>query len=164
MWDGWEKSYAGRKYEGAVLPGFYRSFNKKSVRNWGTQNQPGATLGLESAAGAVCIGTAFEIEEIHRNAVLAELKRREGKSFNLKEMEVVLPDGRRVSAVTAVNDIKAATYIGSLPLKDRARMARTAVGTDGSCSDYVTNIRNKLNAAGIKDQAVENFHQEVLSG
>ena len=40
--------------------GCRRSFNKKSVQNWGTPQAPAPTLGLEPDQNANCIGTAFE--------------------------------------------------------------------------------------------------------
>lgn len=161
MWDSWENNYAGKKHESAVLWGFSRSFNKKSVRNWGTETQPGVTLGLESAFGAMCTGTAFEFDDKYHDLILEKLRLREGPSFHLNEMEVVLPDGRHISAVTAVNDTKAETYIGSLPLQDRTRMVRIAAGRDGRCLDYVIKIRNKLKELDVNDQAVEEFFQEL---
>jgi cation transport regulator ChaC len=36
MWDGWEQALGGQRVDGAVLPDYGRSFNKKSTRNWGT--------------------------------------------------------------------------------------------------------------------------------
>jgi cation transport protein ChaC len=163
LWDGWEKQYSGKKYDRAVLQNFRRSFNKKSVRNWGTPNCPGATLGLEPDMGTECIGALFEFDERFREPVLVELRRREGKSFVLEEVEVVSSAGVRVRAVTAINDRSANTYIGSLPLEKRAAMARMAIGRDGACSDYVKNMRDQLEKLGVADPDVDQFYQ-CISG
>ena len=63
MWDGWEKAFGGIRIDQAVLNGFHRSFNKNSVKNWGTRSVPCPTLGLEPAEGDQCVGTAFEFSD-----------------------------------------------------------------------------------------------------
>ena len=55
------------------------------------------------------------------------------------------------------NDRTRRTYIGSVPVAERAAMARLARGKDGLCADYVRNIRQRLNGLGIVDAAVEEF-------
>jgi len=56
MFDGWEAACGctGRRW--ADLPGYRRSFNKKSVESRGTPEAPGLTLNLVRAAGHVCRG------------------------------------------------------------------------------------------------------------
>jgi cation transport protein ChaC len=161
MWDGWEEAFAGVRFDGAVLSGYRRSFNKKSSERCGTAARPGPTLGLEPDDGAQCIGTAFEIPESQRAAVLDMLRRREGPSFALPELPVRLPHGREVPAVTPVNDRKSRTYIGGIALSERAAMARQAEGEAGRCADYVRNIRERLQGLGITDLAVEEFAELV---
>ena len=161
MWDGWEKKYSGIKHDRAALKNFRRSFNKKSVKNWGTTDRPGVTLGLEPEMGAECVGTLFEFDEKFREPILTELKKREGKSFSLEEVEVVSPTGARVSAFTAINNRCANTYIGNVSVEERAKMVRSAVGGDGTCSDYVKNIHDQLRSLGVQDQAVDQFYQQV---
>jgi glutathione-specific gamma-glutamylcyclotransferase len=157
MWDGWERSFGATRIDGAVLANHRRSFNKKSVSNWGTPSAPCPTLGLEPATGVDCIGTAFELPEEQRTAVERWLIRREGKSFALIGMSVRLPDGRDVCALTPVNDRTKSTYLGEVPLEERAKLARTARGRSGGCADYVRNIREKLSSLGIVDEDVEAF-------
>jgi cation transport protein ChaC len=157
MWDGWERPLQGKRTDRAVLPGYRRSFNKKSTGRWGTAARPGPTLGLEPDAAAQCIGTAFEFPESRRGAVMAELRKREGASFQLLDLPVALPDGRMVQALTAVNDRTKRTYIGDVPLGERIEMARVAEGEGGRCIDYVLNIRAQLRALDAADAVVEEF-------
>lgn len=163
MWDGWERKYSGRKHDRAILQNFRRSFDKKSVKNWGTTDRPGVTLGLEPDMGAKCIGALFEFDEQFRESILAEMRKREGKSFSLEEVEVLSPTGVRVRAVTAINDRYANTYIGNLPVEARAEMARAAVGCDGACSGYVKNIHDQLKSLGVNDSAVDEFYKQVTN-
>jgi cation transport protein ChaC len=161
MWDGWEQKYGGTRHDRAILNNYHRAFNKRSVRNWGTKAEPGATLGLEPEQGAKCVGCAFEFPD--DQSILDCLRKREGHSFSFNKLDVTLEDGRIVQAVTPVNDRSANTYIGNFCLKKRAEMARVAIGSDGKCIDYVTNIRDKLKEMGISDPYVEELWEAICS-
>jgi glutathione-specific gamma-glutamylcyclotransferase len=98
MCDGWEereRPVVGLRVDSAALAGYRRSFNKKSVENWGIREAPAPTLGLEPDQNANCIGTAFEFPDAQRTAIENRLRDREGKSFALVERAVRLPDGER---------------------------------------------------------------------
>jgi len=99
------------------------------------------------------------------NTASSILKKREGDSFMLEEKDVVLQSGTCVRAVVPVNepvnDSFKGTFIGRLPLAERARMAKLAYGSSGACRDYVKNIREKLVALAINDSAVESFWSAV---
>ena len=51
MFDGWEAFCGCIDRKWADLPGYRRSFNKKSVESRGTREVPGLTLNLVRAAG-----------------------------------------------------------------------------------------------------------------
>lgn len=155
MWDGWEQSFDGEREEGAVLTGYRRAFNKKSVENWGTRDRPCPTLGLEAETGASCTGVAFQFPDAKRDAVWAYLRDREGPSFDLDTAPVRLESGTAVSALVAVNDPEAASYIGDRRREEVAAMMAGARGAAGGCRDYLENTRAKLQALGITDPAVE---------
>jgi len=157
MWDGWEQRFGGRRVDRARLMGYRRSFNKKSVTNWGTSGAPAPTLGLAPCQNAECTGTGFEFPEEQRTAVENFLRVREGSSFTLDDLPVRLPDGEEIRAVTAVNDRTKSTYIGNIPMAQRVDMARTARGTSGACADYIREIHEKLSSLGIVDREVEEF-------
>jgi cation transport regulator ChaC len=59
MFDGWEAACGCTDRKWADLPGYRRSFNKKSVESRGTREAPGLTLNLVRSAGHVCRGIAF---------------------------------------------------------------------------------------------------------
>ena len=157
MWDGWENKFDGERCDKSKILNYHRDFNKKSTRNWGTSHAPGPTLGLENEPDNECIGCAFEFSDDNKEQILEYLKNREGKSFSLVETDVVLENGSAVKAFTPVNSHTASTYIGALNLNQRAQMARIAIGSDGKCMDYVTNIRKKLSELDIQDKHVEEF-------
>ena len=157
MWDGWERALQGSRVDGAVLRNFRRSLNKKSTENWGTRETPGPTLGLEPDVAGSCTGTAFEFPDDQRAPVEGLLTEREGRSFALVELLVILPDGREVRALTPVNDRTGRSYIGRVAIVERVAMARAAHGTSGTCAEYVRNIHRKLREIGIVDRDVEEF-------
>lgn len=162
MWDDWEKQLNGQKFDKAVLRNYRRDFNKKSTEKWGTPELPGPTLGLEWLQDSDCVGSAFEFADDKEKVVLEYLSRREGPSFELKSLNILLPDNRSIQAFTPLNKRTATTYIGHIDISIRAEMAKNARGTSGNCIDYVANIRNKLVELDIKDKYVENFWQAAL--
>jgi len=161
MWDGWEKSYGTTLSERATLDGYRRSFIKASVRNWGSPTQPGPTLGLIQDAASRCEGIAFQFPMALGQQVEDALRKREGNSYQLRELTIELRAGQRVKALVAVNDTSRRTFIGEQPLEERVRMAKTAQGEDGNCVDYVEEIHDKLRAMGITDTAVNEFWSQV---
>ncbi len=159
MWDGWEKPFSGDRLPGALLRGFRRAFNKASSKNWGTSEKRGPTLGLEPDQDAEVVGIAFEFGKDRRQAILATLARREGRSFTLETHEILLPDGRAVQGIVPVNDRQSRTYIGNLAIDQRVQMALAASGASGSCADYVLKVQEELRSLDINDTHVDEFAQ-----
>ena len=165
MWDNWETGYGCLRRVLANLPRFRRTFNKASVKNWGTRERPGPTLNLAADPGSSCAGVAFEFPDRRRCEVLACLEQREGKGFALEKQQIQLENGDWVEAVVPIysgkNLLDAETY-------DRlAKMACAAEGTKGTAVDYVRNVAGKLDNLGIHDVAVNEFLRAIekhLSG
>ena len=161
MWDGWEHRFGCRRTMHAILPAFQRDFNKASVRNWGTRQDPGPTLGLIPAAEGECRGLAFEFSDVEREPILAALRAREGSSFELQNKDIHLVSCGRVTAVVPLNNQSSETFIGGQPLEERVQLALRARGKCGTCIDYVKAIRTKLVDLQIQDPAVEQFWRLV---
>lgn len=152
MWDGWEAAHACLRRVPAELEGYHRVLNKASVRNWGTKLCPGPTLNVMVRPDSSCRGFAFEFAEANGDAVIGELTKREG-GFALRPLPVRLPDGATVQATTPI-------YTGKNIISDRspadiASMVAVAVGTSGSCRDYLVNLAEQLRALEIADAAIE---------
>ena len=160
MSEPWEQDFGGARRGRATLLGYRRAFNKRSTRNWGAQQAPCPTLGLESVDGAKCIGLLFEFPDEHRDRVLDYLRNREGQGFDFPELDVETVGGS-LRAIVPVNDRNHHTYIGELTLDERARMAREAAGGKGSCREYVERARASLQEMGVVDQDVEEFWRIV---
>lgn len=152
MWDGWESEFACQERAKATLSGYRRAFNKLSVANWGTKDAPCPTLNLQADGEASCQGMAFAFAAVDKDAVLARLQKREGKSFALKALSVRLGDGMQVEAYAPL--YRGSNLRSGLSLDDQVRMVRAARGASGSGIDYVKGIAARLHALGIDDPAV----------
>ena len=161
MWDGWEKQHGAISSERASLAGFRRDFNKASVLNWGSETHPCPTLGLSPDASSKCEGMAFRFPISTRQQVKDAFQKREGGSFQVQKLLVELLSGQHVEALVAVNDTSKNTFIGDLPLAERARMTKRAGGSSGTCEVYARGIYDTLRAMGITDNAVNAFWREM---
>lgn len=164
MWDDWEKEFNGSKIPNATLENYSRAFNKKSVRNWGSRKNPGPTLGLEPNKDSKCIGCAFKIPDENKEKALEYLKGREGKSFELTQVEIELPSGAKVDAFTPINDPRKSTYIKNKDVTEIAEMVRNAEGKDGKCFNYVKNIHAQLEEMSIEDRSVNKLWSLLSKG
>ncbi|HEY1601458.1 MAG TPA: gamma-glutamylcyclotransferase [Pirellulales bacterium] len=161
MWDGWHSQCECLRTLKATLQGFRRIFNKASVRNWGTKRVPGPTLNITADPEGTCVGFAFEFPEEKRQVVMAVLRDREGRNFQLEEQEIIIECGTHAQAIIP-------RYVGPNLIRDKspaqlARMARSAIGTSGRCAEYVSTIAAKLVELDISDPAVQEFSAAVRS-
>lgn len=161
MWDGWETKFQGTNHGKAKLRGYHRAFNKKSTRNWGTRDAPCPTLGLEKLNGAECAGIVFEFNDNQRQSIKANLKNREGESFQLVEVEVELEGGQKVMALTSINRLEMNTYIDNPDFNALVDIVRKTSGKDGSCFEYIRNIHIKCEELGIKDEYVQKMWELI---
>lgn len=158
MNDNWEKAHGCLRRVHATLTGFSRSFDKASVKNWGTKEHKAPTLRIVSS-NASCRGVAFQFPEERRPTVLSYLGKREGPTFPLKELSVTLEGGDKVIALVPIYEGR--NIIPEKDLSKIAAMAIKAVGTDGSGVDYVRNIAEQVRASGVDDPVVADLWHEV---
>jgi cation transport protein ChaC len=151
MWDGWETDRGCLRRVTAALRGYARTFNKLSVRYWGTRPYPGPTLNLV-ASESCCCGTAFEFPEARCADIVAYLVRREGKNFTLNELPIVLEGGAAVTA--SVPLYRGPNVIPPTSASEIAAMALRAKGVSGSCASYIKGVADHLGELGIDDPAV----------
>jgi glutathione-specific gamma-glutamylcyclotransferase len=151
MWDGWETHRGCIHRVTAELRGYARTFNKLSVRNWGTPRYPGPTLNL-IASKSLCRGIAFEFPEMRSADIMAYLIRREGKNFTLNELPIVLKGGTAVTASVPLYEGPNVLPPTSAP--EIAAMALRAKGVSGSCAEYIKGVADHLAQLGIDDPAV----------
>jgi glutathione-specific gamma-glutamylcyclotransferase len=148
MWDSWETDRGCLRRVTGELRGYSRSFNKLSVRNWGTRLYP-ALIASDSS----CQGIAFEFPEARRAEIVTYLIHREGKDFTLDEQPIVLAAGAMVAAAL-VPFYHGPNIIPLTGAPGLAAMALRAKGVSGSGADYIKGIANHLRQLGIDDPAV----------
>jgi glutathione-specific gamma-glutamylcyclotransferase len=152
MFDGWEAACGCIDRKWADLPGYRRSFNKKSVESRGTREVPGLTLNLGRAAGHVCRGIAFAFEDDDRyRKILMDLQKRE--ACNPLALAVQLEDGQVVTAQVFIYEGRN-LIDDSMPLADKAEMVAKAAGMRGSDFEYVRDTYEGLKSVGVNDPAV----------
>lgn len=159
MFDGWEAAHGctGRKW--ADLPGYRRSFNKKSVESRGTPKAPGLTLNLAPAKFATCHGVVFQFEDNNRaDELLRLLARRE--ACKGRELPVLIDGGSTVKAWVYIYEGKN-LIDEKMPPAERAAMVLKASGIRGSNFDYVKMVYEGLGSVGIDDPAVSEFWRIV---
>jgi cation transport protein ChaC len=148
MWEGWENDRGCLRRVTAELRGYARTFNKLSVRNWGTRRYPGPTLNLV-ASDTACRGIAFEFPEASRAEIVVYLVQREGKHFRLTERPIVLGGGAALVALYQGPNIIPPTSPSEI-----AAMALRATGISGSCAGYIQGVADRLRELGIDDPEV----------
>lgn len=159
MWDSWETTHRCARRTVADLSGYCRTFDKASIRNWGTKASPGPTLNLAKIGTGVCRGIAFQFPDAQKVQVLSYLEKREGKAFRLHELLIRLEDQSEVLAFVPLYNGQ--NVIEGKTTEELVTMVLTASGTDGTCLSYVNGIANKLSALGINDPAVSALWKAV---
>jgi len=153
MADGWERDFDCLSRVRAELLDHRRSFNKKSVENWGTPEHPGLTLVLEKAEGESCTGFAFEFAgDALGKEVRAYLRKREACDPTMHPVKLF--DGRQVQAHVYVYAGKNLLPAGTTA-EERARLVLSAAkGSSGTGIDYVQKTFGELERAGVDDPVV----------
>ena len=151
MWDGWQAAFSCLRYVPAELPGYQRIFNKASVVNWGNKSDPSPTLNLMQS-DARCRGVAFEFFDEAWSEIEPYLRKREGKDFELRELNVVLDGGETVGAIVPI--YRGKNLVRADKPSAMAALVNRASGRNGSCRAYVLDVAAKLEAMGVNDPAV----------
>lgn len=152
MWDEWEAQFKCSRQELAILQGYKRTFNKASVKNWGSNECPCPTLNLQADAKASCKGMAFEFSNEIENDVLIYLKKREGKDFTLEAHLIHFGDGATTQAFVPIYQGK--NLLQDIAVSRKSEMIRAAIGDKGTCMAYLQGISERLISLGIDDPSV----------
>jgi glutathione-specific gamma-glutamylcyclotransferase len=153
----WDPCFAFDRREVATAQGWHRSFCMWSVHYRGTPENPGLVLALDQAEGAACRGVAFAIPAGAEAATVAALRERELISYAYLEkmIDVALPDGRVVQALTYVINRDNAQYAGAMSLEAQAKVIATRHGVRGPNRDYLFATAQHLAELGLADAELE---------
>lgn len=159
IWDDWEKDFSCTRRLTAELHGYRRTFNKLSIKNWGTKSNPGPTLNLELADRGICTGIAFEFPDEQSMDVQSYLAAREGKGFVYKSRTVVVAELGERSVLVSFYAGK--NLVSTSTVRQLADQIVNATGTSGNCYDYVRDIHSELSKLGIDDPVVSEVWNAV---
>ena len=152
----WKQGFPFAAAERARLDGYHRALCIHSWRHRGTEERPGLVLGLEG--GGSCEGTAYRVEEAHREATIAYLRERE--LVTNVYLERVLPvrlieRDRTVRCLTYVVDPTHPQYASGMSVEQKVERILGARGMGGPNDEYVLNTVAKLKEAGVRDERLE---------
>lgn len=147
----------------ARVQGWHRSFCIRTLLGRGSQQAPGAMLGLDR--GGACRGILYRIVASKVRAELRLLWRREMFAGTYDAHWVPVENGAgQCRALTFVVDRRHERYIGGHPIPDIARLIRTGKGTIGSSRAYFDATVQTLERLGIHDAGMARLHAAILLG
>jgi cation transport protein ChaC len=159
MYDRWHVKCDCVRCTPAELPNYKRTFNKLSIRNWGTKGAPCPTLNLKKETSGSCWGMAFEFPDGCQKEIFAFLNKREGRGFVFPKLSVRLSYAEQVNAVVPIYQGK--NVIHGNNIEKTAAMVLAAEGCKGSCVAYVKKLVAKLSDLGIDDPIVTELEEAV---
>ena len=157
----WRPGFDFLERQPARLHGRRRAFCIYSVHHRGTYARPGLVLGL--APGGAVRGAAYRIAPEAWEAVYAYLREREQPTETYFESSapVRLGDGRLVTALVFLSDVKHPQWAGALSLEAQARLIAGASGLSGRNIDYLRDLVMHLHEEGISDGGMERLLRRV---
>lgn len=150
----WNPGFAYRRAVKATLRGAHRALSVYSHRHRGTPERPGLVFGL--SRGGSCVGVAFEVEAALWPKVFDYLQAREMDRGVYRESwrNVVLENGRAVSALAYLVNEQHPQYAGRLDLGRQVELVRSGRGESGPNTEYVRNTAEHLVTLGIRDKTL----------
>ncbi|WP_135075595.1 gamma-glutamylcyclotransferase [Terasakiella sp. SH-1] len=139
----------------ATLSGYHRDLCILSYVFRGTREVPGLVMGLNP--GGHCVGRAFWVAAEKWEDTVSYLDEREmiNRVYEPAWVDLVLEDGREVSAYTflAVGDHD--QHVGHFSLDEKVEHVLQGVGCGGSALEYLENTICHLQKIGIRDEMLE---------
>ncbi len=159
---------------GGRVAGYARSFCLYDVRERGTFEAPGLTLGLEPAwaasGGPGCSGALMHLPGPDpRERLWPAWKQEMGAGFYVPVwVDATLePSGAPVRALTFVVNRDSRLYAGRLPVGAVAERVAGARGEGGTAADYLLDVTEALERHGLRDPGLDMVTAEAgrrLSG
>ena len=144
----------------ATLQGHHRALCLWSRINRGTPENPGLVFGLEQ--GGSCAGMVFRIPAQQVEQTFPSLWAREMMTGAYHPSWIDCHTERgTVSALAFVINRQAQGYVPTLPMDELVRIVMTAHGKYGSCFEYVEQTHLALQAAGIRDEHLEELVNRI---
>ncbi len=156
----WDPRFDPDETRTAILSDHRRAFSFWTIRARGSFERPGLGLALEP--GGTCEGLVFRVPEVGREDILDALWRREmSGGVYVPTWAEAETDAGKVWALGFVANHDHQNYAGQLPVEMSARIIATALGTRGTCHEYLSLLVEALEHHGIEDLETLDLHQRV---
>ena len=137
------------------VEGYARRFWQGSTDHRGVPGAPGRVVTLVPEPRARCWGVVYRVASVEREAVLAQLDRREKGGFERREVSVHVGADGALAALVYVADPSNPNYLGPAPLDAIAEQVRRSQGPSGGNAEYVLQLAAALREIGGEDPHVE---------
>jgi len=156
----WDPRFEPAETRTAMLHEHRRAFCFWTVRARGSFERPGLGLALEP--GGTCAGVVFRLPEEGRAELLDALWRREMSGGVYVPTWVPTETGAgTVWSLGFVGNREHRNYAGTLPRDQSARIIASALGTRGTCHEYVALLVQALDDYGLDCPETQALHDEV---
>ncbi|MCY4150874.1 MAG: gamma-glutamylcyclotransferase [Aestuariivita sp.] len=159
----WDPCFQADRQQRATITGYARSFCMSSIHHRGTEAQPGLVLALDETSHGRCDGIAMRVCKGTENTALSNLRARElvSSAYLEKDVEVMLADGKTISALVYVIDKQHRQYMANITLERQAQIIASAVGGRGRNSEYLFKTASHLKNLGVDDPSMDWLVQRV---
>ena len=156
----WDPRFDPDETRIATLADHRRAFSFWTIRARGSFERPGLGLALEP--GGTCEGVVFRVPEAGREGILDALWRREmSGGVYVPTWAQAHTETGKVWALGFVANRDHQNYAGQLPVETSARIIATALGTRGTCHEYLSLLVEALERHGIEDHETFDLHRRV---
>lgn len=156
----WDPRFEPAEMRTAVLPDYRRAFSFWTIRARGSFERPGLGLALEP--GGTCAGVVFRVPDDGREDILDALWRREmSGGVYVPTWAAAETDAGRVWSLGFVANRDHRNYAGQLPVEMSARIIASALGSRGTCHEYLALLVAALEEHGLDDPETLALHRQV---
>ena len=154
----WQPGFACEPGRPALLQGYHRRYCMYSIRNRGTEQEPGMMLGV--LPGGQCTGLAFRFDLAQEAEVLAYLDEREGEGR--ANRRVVLPvklldaeSSCLINTWTYLPRVAYEHYVGVLSEQAQAERILAGKGLTGTAEAYYLELMAALSRLKVSEPRLE---------
>lgn len=148
--------------------GWQRRFWQGSHDHRGTPADPGRVVTLVAQVGQACgdvayqcDGVAYQLDSAVMAATFEALDHREKNGYERVGIDLHLPDGQSLSALTYLAPPGNFAWLGQAPLPDMAAQIARSQGPSGHNADYLFALADALRARGFEDEHVFSLETAV---
>lgn len=162
----WDADFPYAEARPARLYGYHRALCLLSYDYRGTEEKPGLVLGLDK--GGSCRGLAYRIAEAERDAVLAQLNKRETSvnEYHLRWFDVHVETSAggvdRKTAGVYVTNRTGRHYAGKPSFDECVKMVRWGKGRRGTALEYLQNTVAHMQEMGISEPKLVRVLERAL--